>query len=103
MWFYNTTKNNLNSFILTILLNLIMNDQQSIEFRKNIGDNFKKIRKQKKLSLRKIEAITGVDHSWIGKFEKGLINFEIDTLHRLIDGLTIHPKKLFDFEWEFKE
>lgn len=103
MWFYNTTKNNLNSFILTILLNLIMNDQQSIEFRKNVGDNFKKIRKQKKLSLRKIEAITGVDHSWVGKFEKGLVNFEVDTLFKLISGLNIQQKKLFDFDFEFKE
>jgi len=36
-----------------------------------------------------LEAITGVDYSWISKFEKGLVNFEIDTLIKLVSGLSI--------------
>lgn len=58
-----------------------------VEIRAKIGKNFKEARMQKKISLRQLEAITGVDYSWISKFEKGSVNFEIDTLIKLVSGL----------------
>jgi transcriptional regulator with XRE-family HTH domain len=60
-----------------------------------------KIRKQKKLSLRKVEAMTGIDYSWISKFEKGQVNFEIDTLVKLSSGLRMHLRDLTDFTHSF--
>lgn len=74
-----------------------MEEAKYIEIKQKIGENFKKIRKRKKLSLRQVEAITGIDHSWVGKFEKGKINFEIDTLTNLADELGIQLKEFFDF------
>ena len=71
------------------------------EVRLKIGQNFKKLRKSRKLSLRKVEALTRVDHSWIGKFEKGQVNFEIDTLLKLASGLKIYLKDLIDFTHSF--
>jgi transcriptional regulator with XRE-family HTH domain len=76
-------------------------DKAYIEVRSKIGANFLKFRKQKKLSLRKIEAITGIGFSWISKFEKGLVNFEIDTLLKLVSGLKIHIRDLTDFNHGF--
>lgn len=53
------------------------------------------------MSLRKVEALTGIDHSWIGKFEKGYINFEIDTIVSLAWKFEIEMKELFDFNYQF--
>jgi transcriptional regulator with XRE-family HTH domain len=80
-----------------------MVDKAYSDVRIKIGQIFKRFRTQKKLSLRKLEAITGIDHSWISKFEKGKVNFEIDTLLRLASGLRIQLKELTDFQHEFVE
>jgi len=74
-----------------------MPDKAYNEVRVKVGLLFKKCRKQKKLSYRKVEAITGIDHSWISKFEKGKVNFEIDTLLKLASGLKIQINQLTDF------
>ncbi|MGC4038387.1 MAG: helix-turn-helix transcriptional regulator [Chitinophagaceae bacterium] len=71
------------------------------EVRTKVGQLFKKYRKQRKLSYRKVEAITGIDHSWISKFEKGKVNFEIDTLLKLASGLRIQLKDLVDFHHSY--
>jgi transcriptional regulator with XRE-family HTH domain len=76
-------------------------DKIYTEVRSKIGANFHKFRNQKKLSLRKLEAITGIDYSWISKFEKGTVNFEIDTLLKLASGLKIHIRDLTDFNHGF--
>jgi len=73
-----------------------MDKAKYIEIKQKIGENFKKIRKTKKLSLRQVEAITGIDHSWVGKFEKGKVNFEIDTLLSLLYELEISLKDIFE-------
>jgi len=78
-----------------------MGDKIYTAVRGRIGQNFKKFRKQKKLSFRKVEAMTGIDHSWISKFEKGKVNFEIDTLLKLASGLKIYIKDLTDFTHDF--
>jgi transcriptional regulator with XRE-family HTH domain len=80
-----------------------MDDKVYTEVRTKIGQNFEKFRKQKKLSLREVEAMTGIGYSWIAKFEKGTVNFEIDTLLKLVSGLKIHIKDLTDFQHGFLE
>jgi transcriptional regulator with XRE-family HTH domain len=83
------------------LILTLMPDKIYSDVRANIGLRFKKFRKQKKLSYRKVEAITGIDHSWISKFEKGRVNFEIDTLLKLASGLKIQISDLTDFTHDF--
>lgn len=73
-------------------------ESRSVHIRKEIGFNFRRVRTQRSLSLREVEAITGVDHSWLAKFEKGLINFEIDTLINLADNFDIDIRDLFVFD-----
>jgi transcriptional regulator with XRE-family HTH domain len=80
-----------------------MDDRAYIHIRAKIGAAFKKHRVSKNLSLRKVEALTGVDHSWIAKFEKGLVNFEIDRVLRLSSGLKIYLRDLVDFTYPFVE
>jgi len=69
--------------------------------RKTIGKAIKANRKESKLSLRELAAITNTSHSWLAKLEKGQINFQIDSLSKLLDYLLIQPKELFDFELLF--
>lgn len=78
-----------------------MTDDACKEVRIKIGLLFRKYRKQQHLSLRQLEVITGIDYSWIGKFEKGQANFQIDTLVKLASGLKIYLRDLTDFTHSF--
>jgi transcriptional regulator with XRE-family HTH domain len=82
-----------------------MGESLPIEIRKKIGKNFKKKleAKGKKFSLRELDALSGKDHSWIAKFEKGEINFTIDSLIKLLVAFKIQPKDIFDFTVVYKE
>lgn len=75
-----------------------MGQKEDESYLIEFGKNLKKIRTKKKLSLRKLAAACNVDHSDIGKIEKGEINITLLTLFDLAAGLEIHPKKLLDFE-----
>ncbi len=70
------------------------------DFLKSFGKNLKKIREKKGISLRELAASCNVDHSNIGKIEKGEFNITLLTILELSRGLEIHPKKLLDFEIE---
>jgi transcriptional regulator with XRE-family HTH domain len=78
-----------------------MGENVYTEIRKKIGKNFKKQREKQKLSLRQVEAITGIGFSWISKFEKGMVNFEIDTLVKLASGVNVYLRDLCDFTHSF--
>lgn len=77
-----------------------MGEINSDNYLISFGKNLKTIRTKKKLSLRTLAASCNVDHSNIGKMEKGEINVTILTLLDLANGLEITPKKLLDFEIE---
>lgn len=75
-----------------------MDEINSDDFLKSFGKNLKKIREKKGVSLRELAASCNVDHSNIGKIEKGEFNITLLTILELSKGLEIHPKKLLDFE-----
>lgn len=75
-----------------------MNLEKDEILLKGFGENLKKIRKLKGLSLRALSYECSIDHSDINKIEKGLKNITILTLVELAKGLSVHPKKLLDFE-----
>jgi transcriptional regulator with XRE-family HTH domain len=54
----------------------------------------KKWRKARKLSIRDLAAISGIDHAMIGKYEQGLTNPTLTTICRLSDALEIDPSEL---------
>lgn len=80
-----------------------MKEEIRIVIRKKIGERIRQIREKKELPLRELEAITGLGHSWLGKLENGKVNFEIDSLIKLMKALKIQPGEVFDFRVIYKD
>ena len=60
------------------------------------GNNLKKIRNSKGLSLRALAAAcTSLDHSDIAKIERGETNATLLTILQLARGLDVSPEELF--------
>ncbi len=74
-----------------------------LKFQYLLGLRVKKIRLDKKLSLRKLSQKCDLDFSDISKYEKGEINLQLSSIFELAKGLEVHPKELFDFEYDFKQ
>lgn len=53
----------------------------------NIGMELAKKRKEKGISLRQLAEMTGLDHSNIGKIERGRYNVSIDILGKICEAL----------------
>lgn len=56
---------------------------------KKVGRTIKKIRTSKGLSLRQLATLSNIDHSDIGKIERGLNNLTFTTLLKLAIGLEV--------------
>jgi len=72
-------------------------DQKAL---KEFGENLRKLRKDKKLSLREMSYACSIDNSKIAKIEKGKINITLTTLLQLAVALETHPSSLLDYELE---
>lgn len=70
------------------------------DYLKRLGENLRKTREAKGLSLRQLAASCTIDHSDIGKMERGEVNITILTLIELSKALEVHPKKILEFEIE---
>lgn len=57
--------------------------------REQIGQKISLLRQEKGLSLRELATLTGLDHSNIGKIEKGRYNVGIDILGKIADALDV--------------
>jgi transcriptional regulator with XRE-family HTH domain len=62
-----------------------------------LGKKFKESRKKLGLSLRKLDADIGIDHSYIAKIERGEENLTIDTIAVFLKKYQLQPNELFDF------
>lgn len=75
-----------------------------VKFLENFGEHLKairegnKVRKGKKISLRRLDQLSGVDHSHIHKIEKGELSPSLLTLKALALALDIKLSVLVDFE-----
>ncbi|HTI07728.1 MAG TPA: helix-turn-helix transcriptional regulator [Puia sp.] len=67
---------------------------------KEFGENLRKLRNEKGLSLREMSYACSIDNSKIAKIEKGKINITLTTLLQLAVALEIHPSTLLDYELE---
>jgi transcriptional regulator with XRE-family HTH domain len=67
---------------------------------KKFGENLRKLRKQKKLSLRQMSYACSIDNSKIAKIEKGKINITFTTLLQLALALETHPSSLLNYDQE---
>jgi transcriptional regulator with XRE-family HTH domain len=73
------------------------NDKKAL---KRFGENLRKLREQRNLSLRQLSYACNIDYSKIGKIEKGQINITFTTFLELARGLEIKLSKLLDFDME---
>src|SRR5260370_23841021 len=67
---------------------------------KRFGENLRKLRKEKGLSLREMSYACSIDNSKIAKIEKGMINITFTTLLQLAVALEAHPSSLLEYEPE---
>ncbi len=67
---------------------------------KRFGENLRKLRKEKGLSLREMSYACSIDNSKIAKIEKGMINITFTTLLQLAVALEAPPTILLDYELE---
>jgi transcriptional regulator with XRE-family HTH domain len=65
---------------------------------KKFGENLRKLRKDKGLSLRQMSYTCSIDNSKIAKIEKGMVNVTLTTLLQLAHALETHPSVLLDYE-----
>jgi len=65
---------------------------------KRFGENLRKLRKEKGLSLREMSYACSIDNSKIAKIEKGMINITFTTLLQLAVALEAHPSVLLGYE-----
>lgn len=76
------------------------------KFKKDVltlfGKQLNYHRTKRGLSYRKLAQLCDVDHSKISKIEKGKINIQLLTIIELSKGLNVHPRELFDFEFELQ-
>ncbi len=61
---------------------------------KEFGDNLKRIRKSKKLSIRKLALEADIDYTGLFKIEAGVTNLTYTTLIALAVALEIDPADL---------
>jgi transcriptional regulator with XRE-family HTH domain len=67
---------------------------------KIIGDNIKKARKSRKLSVRELGTKSSVDYSQIAAIERGEANLRVTSFQSLAVGLEVDPRDLLKIDKE---
>ena len=79
-------------YFLLILRKPAMSDTPDIQ--KYVGENIKKIRQARGLSLEEVAARIYKSKSTVSKYEKGTIAIDIATLKDISIALDVHPAQL---------
>lgn len=69
------------------------------EFLTKFGQKVREERESKGYTLDDLEFYTTIDSSDINKIELGQRNITLRSLLKISQGLNIHPKELFDFNF----
>jgi transcriptional regulator with XRE-family HTH domain len=73
------------------------------DLQKSIGRKISEIRLRNNQTQQDIEFLTGIDSAEISKYENGKRNLTLKTLMKFASALQVHPKELFDFEFDIKK
>lgn len=65
--------------------------------RRKIGDNIRKSRKRKKLQQVEVAVDAGINPSYYGKIERGLVNPSLEKLYRISKTLEVKSSDLLPF------
>jgi transcriptional regulator with XRE-family HTH domain len=74
-----------------------VNNNRDKGFILAFGENLRKLRKSKGLSMERLAQLANVEYSQVSDIEHGIINTTISTVQLLAKALEIAPKDLFDF------
>lgn len=69
---------------------------KSEELLIKIGNNIRKFRKEKNLSIESLALICSINTNYLGDLERGRRNPTISILNKVCLGLNINLKQLFD-------
>lgn len=72
-----------------------MNETSSNELQTFVGKNIKKLRLEKKHSLRHLALLAGIEHHQLIKIEKGNVDFRLSTVEKIATALEVQVKDLF--------
>lgn len=80
-------------------LNSSMAENHKKQFQIKFGQRLSFLREERGLTLRQVAQNCDLDHSDIGKYEKGEVSIQLKTIYELAKGLEVQPKELFNFEF----
>ena len=63
----------------------------------SIGENIKRIRKEKGLTQKELEKKLGISQAAIGQFENNDSNLKADTIKKIADALGVTEQEIFGF------
>lgn len=72
-------------------------------YLKKFGDNLRRIRKEKGLSMEFVANEAEIEYRQLGRIERGEINTTIISLLRIAEILKVDMKVLFDFESDSRQ
>lgn len=73
------------------------------DLQKYIGKRIFEIRSNNNQTQQDIEFLTGIDSAEVSKYESGKRNLTLKTLMKFARALQVHPKELFDFDFDIKK
>ena len=68
-----------------------------------IGKRISEIRMKNNQTQQDLEFLTGIDSAEVSKYEKGKRNLTLKTMMKFAVALQIHPKELFDFDFDINK
>jgi len=83
---------------LSIIIIERMPRQINLTLQKQFGENLRRIRESKGLSLLDLANRSELDKSNIGKIENGKHNIQLSKIFELAKGLDVEPKLLLEFK-----
>ena len=79
-----------------------MNYKQNPEYCKAFGEHFRKLREAKGYGLREFAMMAEMEHSQLGKIERGVTNPTLGTVIALAEALGVSHTELFEFKYPSK-
>jgi len=80
-----------------------MSEKELLRIKKLFGNNLKRIRETKKLSLLEADYASELNESNISKYENGKRDPQLSTIIKLAKMLKVHPKELLDFGLDYSK
>lgn len=70
------------------------------DYKKLFGENLRRLRDQRKMSLLESDYQSELNESNISKYEHGKRDLRLSTIIKLARMLKVHPKELFAFDFD---